>query len=497
MQAKTIKNRFRVIVTSISAASILATLSPTAANAGLKDAMNSMFVATSTSPQAIETQRLRGVYGGSMSFRSPGRSINIMQFAPPRIDAGCGGVDIFFGSFSFINGAQFEQLLRSIAANAVGFAVKAAIGAMCNPCGAILGELEKAIRELNSLAKNTCAIANSLVNGGDIGGKLAESAGKIGGHIKSALSMTSDWVAGENQRQAETPQKTAAAGGGAAADNNPIIGNLVWRAAKETMSSGSNTLSAFLSPNEAIEMVQGLYGTVILKPKEEGEKCTDATTPERCDTPPVYIPPTITTWNQLLKPKEYGPGGVSILKCLNSDCTRVQPGVLPQWGGTQDAINLALFGTVNMDRRYEWTANSLIGSFHLKSPITNTSQLPLAAKIIIEELGFPILNMLIEVQDVPGAPETLGVLVAKALPKYMDHKLATELQSIGSNAFSAQTKTTMPPEYRNELNLKAAELATIAPDPADMEKLADAAYKSIIRNRTLANSQYRGGGSGK
>ena len=186
MQAKTIKNRFRVIVTSISAASILATLSPTAANAGLKEAMNSMFVATSTSPQAIETQRLRGVYGGSMSFRSPGRSINIMQFAPPRIDAGCGGVDIFFGSFSFINGAQFEQLLRSIAANAVGFAVKAAIGAMCNPCGAILGELEKAIRELNSLAKNTCAIANSLVNGGDIGGKLAESAGKIGGHIKSA-----------------------------------------------------------------------------------------------------------------------------------------------------------------------------------------------------------------------------------------------------------------------------------------------------------------------
>ncbi|WP_204340055.1 conjugal transfer protein TraH, partial [Rhizobium leguminosarum] len=92
--------------------------------------MNDMFVTTSTSAQTYNSQRLMGVYGGSLSIRSPGRGINIVQFAPPRIDAGCGGIDIFFGSFSFINGAQFEQLLRSIAANATGFAVKAAIKLM-------------------------------------------------------------------------------------------------------------------------------------------------------------------------------------------------------------------------------------------------------------------------------------------------------------------------------------------------------------------------------
>jgi len=136
-----------------------------------------MFLSTSTSAQAIKTQRLNGIYGGSMTIRSPVSSISIAQFAPPRISAGCGGVGYIFGSFSFINGAQFEQLLRTIAANAVGYAIKAALKTMCDPCNAIIGELEKAVRELNSLAKNTCAVAQSMVEG-SIATKMQETVKK-------------------------------------------------------------------------------------------------------------------------------------------------------------------------------------------------------------------------------------------------------------------------------------------------------------------------------
>ncbi|NEH47161.1 TraH family protein, partial [Rhizobium leguminosarum] len=122
-------NRLKAAVSAITICAMTLVM-PGESQAGLKEAMNDMFVTTSTSAQTYNSQRLMGVYGGSLSIRSPGRGINIVQFAPPRIDAGCGGIDIFFGSFSFINGAQFEQLLRSIAANATGFAVKAAIKLM-------------------------------------------------------------------------------------------------------------------------------------------------------------------------------------------------------------------------------------------------------------------------------------------------------------------------------------------------------------------------------
>ncbi|XJC77920.1 conjugal transfer protein TraH [Delftia tsuruhatensis] len=112
---------------------------------------------------------------------------------------------MFFGSFSFINGAQFEQLLRSIAANATGFAVKAAIKLMCNPCDEILSRLQQAMETLNSMAKNTCAIANSMVSG-SIEPKLKEQAARVGTALSGALSLTADWVSGESKRQSQTPR---------------------------------------------------------------------------------------------------------------------------------------------------------------------------------------------------------------------------------------------------------------------------------------------------
>ena len=79
--------RFKATVTAITIAA-MAALMPAEASAGLKEAMNDMFVTTSTNAQTYKSQRLMGVYGGSLSIRSPGRGINIVQFAPPRIDAG-------------------------------------------------------------------------------------------------------------------------------------------------------------------------------------------------------------------------------------------------------------------------------------------------------------------------------------------------------------------------------------------------------------------------
>ena len=90
------------------------------ARAGLRDALDSMFVANATRPGAFESQTRGGFVGGSLVARAPIRSINIVTFDAPRLNAGCGGLDLFGGSFSFIDASQLVALLRSIATNAVG-----------------------------------------------------------------------------------------------------------------------------------------------------------------------------------------------------------------------------------------------------------------------------------------------------------------------------------------------------------------------------------------
>jgi conjugative transfer pilus assembly protein TraH len=91
----------RTVNSILAAAIISGAVAPSDVKAGLKDALGEMFLVSGTGAQEINTQRLRGYYGGTLSVRSPGRAFEIVQFAAPKIDAGCGGVDIFFGSFFY------------------------------------------------------------------------------------------------------------------------------------------------------------------------------------------------------------------------------------------------------------------------------------------------------------------------------------------------------------------------------------------------------------
>ena len=63
----------------LSAALLAGVCTPRDAQAGLKDALGEMFLTSGTEAQSINTQRLRGFYGGSLSLRSPGRSFEIVQ----------------------------------------------------------------------------------------------------------------------------------------------------------------------------------------------------------------------------------------------------------------------------------------------------------------------------------------------------------------------------------------------------------------------------------
>jgi conjugative transfer pilus assembly protein TraH len=141
-----------------------------AQSADLSGEMQQMFddmgaVSNVTGPGAFRSQTM-GIYtGGEMQMRAPTRNYQFWSVTMPSINAGCGGIDAYLGSFSHINSEQFKALLQQVGANTVGLLFKAALKSINPMIESVLGDLEKTLAQYNSYSRNSCQMANALVNG--------------------------------------------------------------------------------------------------------------------------------------------------------------------------------------------------------------------------------------------------------------------------------------------------------------------------------------------
>jgi conjugative transfer pilus assembly protein TraH len=78
--------------------------------------------------------------------------------------AGCGGISAHFGGFSFVSGAQIEQLIKNIGQNAVGMVVSVVIKTLCPICDAVIQAMTKLAQDAAKLAIDSCAVASTIVN---------------------------------------------------------------------------------------------------------------------------------------------------------------------------------------------------------------------------------------------------------------------------------------------------------------------------------------------
>jgi conjugative transfer pilus assembly protein TraH len=67
---------------------------------------------------------------------------------------GCGGIDLFAGSFSFINEAQFVALLKNIGQNALGYFFQLALKSMAPEIAVTLEWLQDQAQKINALNVN-------------------------------------------------------------------------------------------------------------------------------------------------------------------------------------------------------------------------------------------------------------------------------------------------------------------------------------------------------
>lgn len=234
---------------------------------GLQDQLNDVFgdLTNATSPTLYKSQRRGGIVGGSFYARSRIMRPNLINFTPPSFRAGCGGIDLFGGSFSFISMDQFIQLLRSIGQNAVGYAFQIALNAICGDCQEILSYLQREINSLNQYFGNSCQLAKSLVD--NTIGPAIEATGQRVHNILTLGGVASDWFdsfMGENKKDPVQRLQEKGNPGTQAAESHYVKGNLVWRALVEAnadtwFGGGDKTL---------LEAIMSMTGTVIVQQAE-------------------------------------------------------------------------------------------------------------------------------------------------------------------------------------------------------------------------------------
>jgi len=274
------------ILASVLAVTI-ATAPTLARPANLNAEMQAMFndlgaMGNVTAPGAFRGQAMNLYTGGSLMMRSPSKNYSLADVQLPSLRAGCGGIDLFGGSFSFINKQQFVALLRNIGSNAVGYAFKLALQSISPDIDKLLTELHDQINKINAMNINSCEAAQALVNG---------AVGEYDNSIQSGCANISQYLGTVADRadarltcatNAPAIVKTAAASTDPNVRNVTFVqGNVVWTAL--------NRIAGSISQSEK-ELIMSVIGTVVLyAPRDDGSGAM-----------PRYFEPTIVGLRDLL-----------------------------------------------------------------------------------------------------------------------------------------------------------------------------------------------------
>ena len=255
--------------------------------ADLNAEMQAMFndlgaVGNVTTPGAFRGQAMNLYTGGSLMMRAPGRNYPLATVQLPSLRAGCGGIDIYGGAFSFINKQQFIALLQNIGANAVGYAFKLALQSISPDIDKLLTELQDQINKINAMNINSCEAAQALVNG--VVGEYDNSVMSGCANISQYLGSVSDRAEARLTCATNAPAvvKTAANSADPNVRNATFVkGNVTWLAL--------NQVGGSISQQEK-ELIMSVIGTVILyPPADDGSGAT-----------PRYAEPTIVGLRDLL-----------------------------------------------------------------------------------------------------------------------------------------------------------------------------------------------------
>jgi len=143
-------------------------------------------------PTAYQGQSAGYYTGGGVWTRFPNKQVSPVNIQLPSVKAGCGGIDIFGGAFSFINTDQIVAMLKGVASNALGFAFQLAIKSISPQISQTIEEMAQKIEKLNQMNISSCEMAQGLVAGlwGESQGRDSE----VCKAIANSQGFATDWA---------------------------------------------------------------------------------------------------------------------------------------------------------------------------------------------------------------------------------------------------------------------------------------------------------------
>ncbi len=289
---------------------------------GVQDQLNSMFgdMTNVTRPGVYEGQRRGVVTGGSFVNRSRLMQESLVGFTPPSFSAGCAGMDFNGGSFSFVNTDQFVQLLRSVAANAKGYAFQIALDAMCHECMSNIEILQKKVQKFNEMFSNSCQLAQGVVNDtAQAFGKKGLTDASLHNTVAGFGDIFGSWT--NNNTAGTTPIKSLQATDPTFVANK-MTGNLVWR---QLINQGVNSWYALNGDMSLLEAIMSVTGSIVVQPMDP------TATPPQDDYPMVYLQGNKISISDLIEG-----GNLTLYHCADSydvnGCMTVVPVTVPLTG---------------------------------------------------------------------------------------------------------------------------------------------------------------------
>lgn len=416
--------------------SLYTMMTPT--HASLDGALDGMLINV-TDPVAYQSQTRRGFVGGNVAMRSPIRNVNIVSFDPPRMSAGCGGIDLFAGSFSFIDSDQLIAVFRSIAQNALGLIFMRALAAIDPKLQSLVSTIQSKLQSLNQLSSNTCAIAKQAVDTVFNSVERASTSAESGAAFFEAIAGgVGDLFESQEAVKASPKAKIKQA---CEAGSIEFCGNVVWdlmadNRVGELLGGG---YFAGLSTKYAAELVMTMTGTAIYDPESA---------PSASETPRMAQRPGKIDLHDLKTGRSSGAQKIKY-SCSSAPARggcRSMDEVAWDWEGTVGYTNRMLFGSIDGTST---TADSIVGKMSPACAVDCT--LSATQQSFVNATSVPFISMMLEVQSQEGAASAVAAQAAPLIAEELHIVLSEAVLRAARQVLSTKGSTTIPPEIHDRV----------------------------------------------
>lgn len=249
---------------------LLLMLAPLQSNArSLQDMFNQLGgFSNVTGPNAVQGQVSNYYTGGSVSTRNPIVQASLFNLSAPSVKGGCGGIDMYMGGFSYINGQQIVALLRAAAANLGSELFFLALDTFVPVVSAVIKKLQAMAQESLANVSNSCAVANSVLQATGVKDSLVNAKQTMYGWASTTFNLDSDAYAAKDSSSddGKVSGATAQMLANPATKDQPPAGNVVWRAIWDKQFLDATPQQDYLYKR----LIMSLVGTIIFPVNSTG-----------------------------------------------------------------------------------------------------------------------------------------------------------------------------------------------------------------------------------